>query len=147
MPCLKASFSSSMAETAESLTLHTVTLGECFAWSLTMGACHFRLDAAGALDIEGGVSCSLEPIEIEPNIGCVVKIGPQNHSGVSFANNGSESKRDVTATISVTGLHYRQATAACQGGQGEFENGKLTGILTLRADQLETGTQQGLWVE
>ncbi len=113
-----------------------------------MGKCDFVLDAAGTLGIEGGAECAAEPIEIEPQLGCKIRVVPQEiPATVSYANNGSESERDVTATFNTAELHYTQLNSTCQGGKGTFEDGKLTGIVTLRADQVEGESQQGLWVE
>jgi hypothetical protein len=146
-PCLQAAFTGTMpAATAESATFDP-GLAECIAWSFTMGSCDFVLDADGTLAIEGGAECESEPIELEPQSGCKVQIGPQqNLETVTLENNGSGSERDVTATFNVTGLHYKQVTLFCIGGKGTFENGELTGVITLRADD-EKEAQQGLWVE
>ncbi|HEU4599314.1 MAG TPA: hypothetical protein VFS26_06170, partial [Solirubrobacterales bacterium] len=76
MLCLGPSASATLhgAENVE-MALAITSLGEC-VFSPTMGSCHFVLHSSGTLDIEGGVACSVEPIEFNRN-GCVVKIGPQ----------------------------------------------------------------------
>jgi hypothetical protein len=68
-------------------------------------------------------------------------------SGISYANGGSGAKRDVTATFNVTGIHFTQTGIVCHGGAGTYVNGKLTEILTLKADILGGASQQGLWIE
>jgi hypothetical protein len=70
----------------------------------------------------------------------------QPPSRVSYANGGSGTSRDVTVTFSVTGIHFTQMGIVCSGGSGTYVNGKLTQILTLKADVFG-GSQQGLWIE
>jgi hypothetical protein len=148
--CARTSLHGSMpAKSAESLTVVEEPF-ECAPFAtVRMGECDFVLHASGAFDIAGGTACGIEPIEIEWGTGaaCLIKIGPQQGlSGIGYANGGSGAKRDVTATFNVTGIHFTQTGSVCKGGAGTFVNGKLTEILTLKADVFG-GSQQGLWIE
>lgn len=145
LPCWGATFHGAMPGEKESTLTLTPAFTECFGFPVTMGACDFVLHASGGFDIGGGTSCAEKPMEI--NRGCKIKIGPQSHSGISYVNNGSKAQRDVTATFSVTEIHYTQTGSTCIPGSGTFNNGKLKGITTLRADKTEGGAQEGLWVE
>lgn len=135
------------AQSAKTLTIVQKPT-ECAPFAtVRMGECDFGLQASGAFEIGGGAACAAKPIEIERGAGCLIKVGPQaGLSGVSYKNGGSGTNRDITATFSVTGIHFTQTGVVCSGGSGTFANGKLTQILTLKADVLGGG-QQGLWFE
>jgi hypothetical protein len=146
--CARTSLHGSMAaKTAESLTIVEKPF-ECAPFAtVRTGECDFVLHASGGFDIGGGAACAAKPIEIEWGTGaCLIKIGPQSGlSGISYANGGSGTSRDVTATFNVTGIHFTRIGAIC-GGSGTYVNGELTQILTLKADVFGGG-QQGLWFE
>jgi hypothetical protein len=141
--CLTATFTGTLPfSTATTMTLHP-ELNRCLATSLTMGGCDLSIGAAGTLAVTGNVECSLKPIEIIS--GCRYQIGPQEGlKTVSYANSGSGTSRDVIATFAVTGITYVKSGPGC--GSSKFNNGELTGIVTLKADTAEE-KQQGLWVE
>lgn len=147
--CLKTSLHGSLPEggTAESLAI-SGEIFECAPFAtVTMGKCQFVLRSSGTLEIGGGSECSIEPIEIQRGASCLIKIGPQqNLAKVTYANGGSGSERDITATVKVTGMHYIQIGGFCTGGSGTWLNGELSVTLTLKADTLG-GSKQGLWFE
>jgi hypothetical protein len=143
-PCFRMSSITTLFEkTVSSITLHA-ELSECF-FTTKMNGCLFVFQASGTFAITGE-ECASKPIEIVRG-SCVIKFGPQEKaSALTYENEGSETTRDVTATLKATKLHYIQTGAQCSGGVGTFTNGEITAKVTLKADTPEA-VQQGFWIE
>jgi hypothetical protein len=96
-----------------------------FGVSIKVSSAHFEFNANGSAKLENQVVVSSE------SLSCEVLIEPQTLNGLGYANSSGK----VTATASVTGIHYIPTGGVC--GSKEGTSGSYTGSIQ---GELEGGT-------
>jgi hypothetical protein len=77
---------------------------------------------------------------------CTVHVKQQSGlAHVTFANGGSKTSRDITATLNVGGIHY-VSTSGCFNS-GTHTDGVYEGSVTIKGYTDPAEVQQGIWVE
>jgi hypothetical protein len=93
------------------------------------------------------IACPEGASIVETGFNCWVTIGPQSLTGVTYANTGSGSSRDLDLSINVSGITYTQHSKSFPGcTNGSFTNGTFTGKATMQGFSTG-GVQIGIWRE
>lgn len=133
----------------------TATYSGCefLGWSgatINMGACSYELDADGDFRIVGA-SCASNPITVtsgateNPNYKCVVTIGPQSLTGLSYFGWGSGKTRTVEKRGEAKNLTATATGSACLA-TGTTSTGRYKDHESLKTTNM-SGEQRGFWVE
>jgi hypothetical protein len=155
--CPKARFQGTMSEaTASRLTFDALyeecTLSGQISSPVTMNGCRYVLygetDANGHGRFE--IVCPAgKAIQIDMGTVCTVTIVPQAVQGVSYANEGTGSKRDLRITLTAGGISYSKTGFLCASVFGNGKDLQLTGTFTAwgHRDLGFPGEQVGIRVE
>ena len=110
------------------------------------GGCDYRFTPSTASS-QLHVVCGAGEFITTTAFNCYVKWGSQTLTGVSYANSGSGSSRDVTTSINITGLTYTQESKSFPGcTNGTFSDGKWSGAVTAFGSNT-SGAPVGIWYE
>jgi hypothetical protein len=125
--CTTATGTGEVKSTTMTTHKEVVTYGGCsgLGVSLNVSPAHFEVYANGSEKLESRVTVSSESLI------CKVYIEPQTMTGISYTNSSGK----VTATTSVTGIHYKPTGEECGGAEGT--NGSYSGSVQA---ELEGGT-------
>jgi hypothetical protein len=147
--CGEATYSGTQSSATSETQTVTPNYSECKAFGfvntpIDVNGCTYTFNANnGSINI----GCGSKPIVVTA-FNCYVSVGSQELStGVTYANEGSGSSRDVKVTVSLTGIKYTQESKSFPGcSNGTFTNGTYEGAATVRGFTTE-GTQVGVWKE
>ncbi len=125
--CTTVTGSGEVKETKMVTHKEVLTYSNCsgFGVGLNITPAHFEFNANGSEKLENRIIVSSESLT------CEVIIEPQTLNGISYANGSGK----VTATGSVTGIHYKPTGGEC--GSKEGTNGSYSGSVQA---ELEGGT-------
>jgi hypothetical protein len=152
--CNTATFTGSSATATTATVTLTPVYSTCkfagTAADVKMNGCDYLFHLSSATTATVDVVCSGgAEIEVESTTtNCIVHVPAQNGlSHVILASEGTTTTRDITATVTVAGIHYTEVGSECKFNGVATTNGTYNGTATIKGFKGQGGAQQGIWVE
>jgi hypothetical protein len=138
--CPKARLQGTMAAPTTSQLRFDPVYEEChFAFQVlsqvTMNGCQYLLHGETDADGHGRFEIACPPnkaIQIDMGTICTVTIVAQTVQGVSYANEGTGTKRDLRITLTAGGISYQKTGFFCASVFGNGKDLQFTGTFTVR---------------